>query len=345
MADDKKNKKTLVGIGSELPAASEAAEAASGALDDAQAEAAEAAKAAEADSNEAVEKAEAGDDAAQKAEGAADDVAEAAEDEAAASAEEDADADEAEAKVEAAADDAEDETNVAAAELEAKAEADEVDAAEEEAQNADEPAAETASHGDGGANERDDERDSDPGDEPQRRPALYLAQYETPQALYDAACEVRDAGFEKWDCHTPYPVHGLDDAMGLPPTKIGIISFAHAMIGLVTAVLMIQYMNNWDYPIIVGGKPAGSFPSMVPIMFELTVLLTGFGTLFGLLHLARLPRHHHPIFESDRFAKATDDKFFISIEVQDPKFDLENTKELLEGTSPSYIELVEEELV
>ena len=185
------------------------------------------------------------------------------------------------------------------------------------------------------------------GDDPaiERRPALYLAQYETPDELHAAACQVRDAGFEQWDCHTPYPVHGLDEAMGLPPTKIGLISFGHALIGLATAVLMIQFMNNWDYPIVVGGKPPGAFPSMVPIMFELTVLLTGFGTLFGLLHLARLPRHHHPIFESDRFAKATDDKFFISIEVQDAKFDLETTRDLLEGTGPSHIELVEEELV
>lgn len=186
--------------------------------------------------------------------------------------------------------------------------------------------------------------DSDEPDE-ERRPALYLAEYETPEALHKAACLVRDEGFQNWDCHTPYPVHGLDEAMGLPPTKIGIISFIHALIGLTTAVLMIQFMNNWDYPIIVGGKPAGAFAPMVPIMFELTVLLTGFGTLFGLLHLAGLPRHHHPIFESDRFASSTDDKFFISIEVKDPNFDLNKTRELLEGTSPSHLELVEEDLV
>ena len=182
--------------------------------------------------------------------------------------------------------------------------------------------------------------------EPEKRPALYLAQYETPNELVAAAEKVRDAGYESWDCHTPYPMHGLDEAMGLRPTKIGIISFVAGMTGLVTAVLMIQFMNNWDYPINIGGKPvgAGAFPSMVPIMFELTILLTGFGTLFGLLHLARLPRHHHPIFESDRFEAATDDKFFISIEVEDEKFDLDKTRALLESTEPSHLELVEEEI-
>lgn len=182
--------------------------------------------------------------------------------------------------------------------------------------------------------------------EPEKRPALYLAEYESPEALAEAAKKVRDAGYEKWDCHTPYPVHGLDDAMGLPPTKLGFVSFIAGMVGLVSAVLMIQYMNNWDYPIIIGGKPTGigAFPSMVPIMFELTILLTGFGTLFGILHFAKLPRHHHPIFESDRFEAATDDKFFISIEVGDQKFDMKKTRALLESTEPSYLELVEEEI-
>lgn len=174
-------------------------------------------------------------------------------------------------------------------------------------------------------------------------PALYLAEFDDPESVVHAAEKVRDAGYENWDVHTPYPVHGLDEAMGLRPTKLGIVSFVAAMVGLVSAVVMIQYMNNWDYPIIVGGKPPGAFPSMVPIMFELTILLTGFGTLFGMLHLNRLPRHHHPIFASDRFAAASDDKFFVSIEAEDPKFDLERTRELLDSLAPSHVELVREE--
>jgi hypothetical protein len=178
----------------------------------------------------------------------------------------------------------------------------------------------------------------------ERRPALFLAEYETPDAIAQAAMKVRDAGYEKWDCHTPYALHGLDEAMGLRPTRIGFVSMAAAMLGVLTAVLMIQYMNAWDYPIIVGGKPPGAFPSMVPIMFELGVLVCGFGTLFGLLHLARLPRHNHPIFESDRFEAASDDRFFISIEVEDKHFDLARTKALLESTHPSYLELVEEDV-
>ena len=186
-----------------------------------------------------------------------------------------------------------------------------------------------------------------------KKPALYLAEYDTPNALAGAAMKVRDAGYQNWDCHTPYPMHGMDEAMGLKPTRIGFISFGFAMFGVGLAVFMMQYTNalsfnladiGWGYPLIVGGKPPGAFPSMVPIMFELGILLCGFATLFGLLGIIKLPLLNHPIFESDRFEAASDDKFFISIEAADQKFDLERTKALLESTNPTYLELVEEEV-
>lgn len=186
-----------------------------------------------------------------------------------------------------------------------------------------------------------------------KKPALYLAQYDTPDDIARAAMRVRDAGYEKWDCHTPYPMHGMDQAMGLRPTRIGFISFIFGMLGVGAAVFMMKYTNGWSfnlldigwgYPLIVGGKPPGAFPSMVPIMFELGVLFCGLSTLLGLLHLMKLPRFNHPIFESDRFESATDDRFFISIEAEDQKFDLERTKTLLESTNASYIELIEEEV-
>ena len=186
-----------------------------------------------------------------------------------------------------------------------------------------------------------------------KKPALYLAEYDSPNAIARAAMKVRDAGYQQWDCHTPYAMHGMDEAMGLKPTRIGFISFFFGMLGVATAVVMMQYMNawsfdfldiGWGYPIVVGGKPPGAFPSMVPIMFELGVLLCGFATLFGLLGIIKLPMHNHPIFESDRFEAASDDKFFISIEAGDQKFDLERTKALLETTGPTYLELVEVEV-
>jgi hypothetical protein len=186
-----------------------------------------------------------------------------------------------------------------------------------------------------------------------KQPALYLAEYGTPNAIAQAAMKVRDAGYQKWDCHTPYAMHGMDEAMGLKPTRIGVISFIFGMLGLATAVFMMQYTNAFSfnflnvgagYPLIVGGKPPGAFPSMVPIIFELGILLCGFATLFGLLYIIKLPMLNHPIFESERFEAASDDRFFISIEAGDQKFNLDRTKALLEATSPISLELIEEEV-
>jgi hypothetical protein len=110
---------------------------------------------------------------------------------------------------------------------------------------------------------------------------------------------------------------------------------------------MMHWMNGVDYVTIVGDKPAGApgtLPSMVPIMFELTVLFSAFGAVLGMFHLNGLPRHHHSIFESDRFKSASDDKYFISIEAEDPKFDVSAARALFEGAHASHIEVIEEEL-
>lgn len=174
----------------------------------------------------------------------------------------------------------------------------------------------------------------------QGRPALYLAEFETPEAVMKAASKVRDAGYKHFDVHTPYPIHGMDDAMGLSDSKVGWIVLLMAMLGATGAATMITWMNGIDYPLIIGGKPPISIPSMVPVTFELTILLSAFGAVFGMFHLNRLPRHHHPVFYSDAFARASDDRFFISIEASDPKFSIEKTKTFLESLSPAHLELV-----
>lgn len=179
------------------------------------------------------------------------------------------------------------------------------------------------------------------------KPALYLAEYDSAAAVLHAAEKVRDAGYEKWDVHTPFPVHGMDKAMGLKDSILGMIVFPVGVTGTLAAFTMMHWMNAVDYPLNIGGKPAGApgtLPSMIPIMFELTVLFSAFAIVFGMFGLNKLPRHHHPVFNaSDRFLKATDDKFFVSIEAEDPKWNLEKTKRLLESTEPSHIELVEHE--
>jgi len=136
----------------------------------------------------------------------------------------------------------------------------------------------------------------------------------------------------------------MDAAMGLPDSRVGWIVFFSGLAGVSGAYLMMWWMGGFDYPLVVGGKPGFALPSSVPVMFELMVLLSAFGALFGMLYLNRLPRHHHPVFESETFREASDDKFFISIEAEDPKFDLSETKAVLEGTHPASVELVEEPL-
>ncbi|MGH7296886.1 MAG: DUF3341 domain-containing protein [Polyangiaceae bacterium] len=180
-----------------------------------------------------------------------------------------------------------------------------------------------------------------------RTPSVILAEFATSHAVLHAAEKVHGAGYVRWDTHTPFPVHGMDKAMGLRDSRLGWIVIAFALVGLTGAFTMMHWMNGIDYPTIVGDKPAGApgtLPSMVPIMFELTILLSAFGAVLGMFGLNKLPRHHHPVFASDRFRLASDDRFFISIEADDPKFDVDKTQALLRDAHAHHVELIEEEV-
>jgi hypothetical protein len=178
----------------------------------------------------------------------------------------------------------------------------------------------------------------------EKKPQLLLAEFDSPARVLHAAERLRDAGYTKFDAHSPFPIHGMDAAMGLGDSKLGWIVLCGGLTGVTTAVVMIWWMNGVDYPLIIGGKPPFSIPPSVPIMFELTVLFSAFSALFGMLHLNRLPRHHHPVFDSDRFQGCSDDKFFVSVEVDDPKYHAERTRSLLEKLHPTNVELVEEKI-
>jgi hypothetical protein len=180
-----------------------------------------------------------------------------------------------------------------------------------------------------------------------RTPSVILAEFKSAHDVLHAAEKVRDAGYVRWDAHTPFPVHGMDRAMGLRDSRLGWIVLAFALTGLTGAFVMMHWMNGIDYPTVVGDKPPGApegLPSMVPILFELTILLSAFGAVLGMFHLNKLPRHHHPVFESDRFRLASDDRFFISIEADDPKFDVDKTRALLAGAHAANVEVIEEDV-
>lgn len=176
-----------------------------------------------------------------------------------------------------------------------------------------------------------------------KRPVLYLAEFSTTKDIVHAAEKVRDAGYKRWDVHTPFPVHGMDRAMGLSDSVLGWIVLACGLAGVSGAFLLMWYTNGIDYPLIIGGKPGFALPSMVPVMFELTILLSAFGAVLGMLVLNQLPRHHHHVFYSERFERVTDDRFFVAIEAADEKFDLLGTKKLLESLHPESLELIQEE--
>jgi hypothetical protein len=169
-----------------------------------------------------------------------------------------------------------------------------------------------------------------------------IAEFETPADAMHAAEQVRDAGFSRWDVFTPYPVHGMDKAMGLKNSKVGWFSFLGGVTGYTTGMLMIWWMNAVDYPIMIGGKPMFSPWAAFPPSYELTILFGSFGALGGMLFLNRLPRLHHPLLKHKRFALATHDKFFIVIETTDPKYSETETRKLLESAGSKRIELVEE---
>src|SRR5215470_9444813 len=174
------------------------------------------------------------------------------------------------------------------------------------------------------------------------KPYGMIAEYMTAASVMHAAEKVRDAGFRNWDVFTPFPVHGMDRAMGLKNSKVGWFAFLGGVTGYTSGMLMIWFMNALDYPIVVGGKPMFSPFGAFPPCYELTILLGSFGALFGMLFLNRLPRLHHPLLKHRRFALASHDRFFIVIEATDPKYSVTETRALLQTAGSKQIEEVRE---
>jgi hypothetical protein len=168
-----------------------------------------------------------------------------------------------------------------------------------------------------------------------------LAEFETTAEVFHACEKVRDAGFQKWDAHTPFPVHGLDGAMGLSASKLPWLVLVLGLTGTTVALSLQYWVHSVEYLIVISGKPYFAGPAYVPIMFELSVLFAAFASVFGMLGMNGLPMLHHPLFRSRRFDRVTDDRFFISIESTDPKYDAQSTAEFLRGIGARHVEVVE----
>lgn len=168
------------------------------------------------------------------------------------------------------------------------------------------------------------------------------AEFDSAAALMTAAEKIRDAGFRRWDVHTPFPVHGMDAAMGLGKSWLSIPVLIGGTVGLLTAVLLTLIPSAVLYPVIVHGKPYGwlTVPAFFPIFFELTVLFASFAAVFALMAMNQLPRWYHPVFNWERFKRASDDGFFAVIEARDPKFSENKTRELLERIGGKHVTLI-----
>jgi hypothetical protein len=169
-----------------------------------------------------------------------------------------------------------------------------------------------------------------------------MAEFSSAADLFHAAEKLRDAGFKRFDVFSPFPIHGMDQAMGMRRSILGVVVFCAGLTGFLTATALTFVPTSFLYPLIVAGKPTNlmTVPAFFPIMFELTVLFSSFAALLGMLLLNGLPRWNHPVFNWDEFKKVTTDGFFAVIEAGDPKFGGESSARFLASVGGRNITLV-----
>lgn len=169
-----------------------------------------------------------------------------------------------------------------------------------------------------------------------------MAEFDTATELVDAARAVRNAGFRRTDAFSPFPIHEMDEALGIKRSILPLLVFFGGITGLMLGIGLQVFVHYIDYPMNIGGRPFLSWILFVPASFELTILLAGFTAVFGMLFLNGLPRPYHPVFNVPRFALATREKFFLLIESADEKYDYDETKKFLQSLDPQEVFDVED---
>ncbi len=170
-----------------------------------------------------------------------------------------------------------------------------------------------------------------------------LAEFSDTATLLQAAEKINESGYKKYDCHSPFPVHGLDKAMGLGRSPLGYWVGGGATLGLIGIMVFIWWVSVVDYPLIISGKELFSFQAFVPPAFAITILAAAITTVIGMLIFNRLPRWNHPLFNSKEFSRVSDGGFFVSIEADDPAFEKDKTTEFLKSIGAVRVEVVEEQ--
>lgn len=180
-------------------------------------------------------------------------------------------------------------------------------------------------------------------------PNLYglMAEFDNPEALIKAAEKTREAGYEEIDAYSPMPVEGLAEAVGFPRTRrqkilrLPLIVLCGGIAGGTFGFWLQWYVNVVNFPLNIDGKPYNSWPSFIPITFELTILFGALSCVIGLIALNGLPHPYHPVFNVPRFALASTDRFFLCVESHDKKFDSEKTRKFLNDLEPVGVYEVE----
>jgi hypothetical protein len=168
-----------------------------------------------------------------------------------------------------------------------------------------------------------------------------MAEFASAEALLAAARRVYAEGYRRMDAYSPFPIDGLAEAIGFRRTRIPLIVLIGGIIGCMGGFYLQYWVSVIDYPINVGGRPLNSWPSFIPVTFELTILVAALSAVIGLLALNGLPMPYHPVFNVERFELASRNRFFLCIEATDPKFDREGTRRFMEGLSPQGVSDVE----
>jgi hypothetical protein len=177
----------------------------------------------------------------------------------------------------------------------------------------------------------------------QGKPRLYglMAEFDGPDDLLEAARRVYEEGYRRLDAYSPFPVPGLAEAIGFRRTRLPLLVLLGGIAGGLGGYFLQYWIAAIDYPINVGGRPLHSWPSFIPVTFELTVLVAALAAVLGMLALNGLPMPHHPVFNVPAFELATRNRFFLCIEAADPKFDGVGTKRFLESLKPRGVFEVE----
>ena len=177
----------------------------------------------------------------------------------------------------------------------------------------------------------------------EQRPLIYgvMAEFDTPEMLSAGAERAHAAGYRRMDAYSPFPIEGLAEVIGFKRTQLPLIVLIGGILGGIGGFYLQYWTSVIDYPLIVGGKPYNSWPAFIPVTFETTILGAALAAVLGMLGLNGLPMPYHPVFNVERFALASRDRFFLCIEAADPKFDSHHTVEFLRSLNPSSIHEVE----